>query len=846
MIRIKGIEIKDFGRHKSIKQKLDGNIIGLTGANGLGKSTVIQAIQYALTGTIDHTDPLREFIRKCSDKPPKSAQVVLDFEADGKSGRITRSITKTATKRKLEFEGEKTKTSDRDVSSFMSEILGVDKQAINSTVFLAQGELDHMFGGDVDRRKFYTKLLMLGEMEKTGKVVNNTRKHLSEATSDLAPQRDSAEASQREATQHYQTCARELSEIADPKEALRVVRKLEGLFGRLSIAEHHLERARAEVSEGGDDLQRSVEKIKTEIDDIDNKVSNLEKDRDKAEALAEKTIKDKSARDKILRFNNLKSKQDTEQTEHDALSARLPVDVSAEIDTAKSSLMMVREHLESKQTINEVTAKLGPLKEKLNTTLELLPGLTAERNDLVTKFTEARNEVRMRQALIDGMQHTHAEGESCPLCGQGEAVDLDYVTKTQQKWQLVMDDAQGKGDEVSEKLRKTETEKSNLEVEVRDLETKMSSAKERHNRAHVGLLSSPHSGKTVDELTACITELENTQTKHNEISEKLKQKKWSLDQVNTELNNPAYADYLQSGAPSTADLDAAIESDEKQADTLWNEDCKRNLSQLREQRSALSEKLTRLGKAASNYEQADADYKELSKQLETAVAEVDRATLRLDDDFNGTITVVVVTEALQKLELEQEAFQSAKGRVESAETSMAAANARVLELETRIEENKHRLNLIDELGKVVSAFSPDGASLEFINHKFDRIAALTADYLAQTGSDFMVSSSDSVPLSFDFLRTDHPNEVWLPQTRLSGGQRIRLAVAALRAIHDLVIPNVGFMSLDEPTTHLDVEAQQQTAEMFRAISAEGVTQMLICDHSPLLENAFDETIKIEA
>ena len=844
MIRIKGIEIKDFGRHKHIKQNLGGNIIGLTGANGLGKSTVIQAIQYALTGTIDHTDPLREFIRKCADKPPKNAQVILDFEADGKAGRITRKITKTTTSRKLEFEGEKTKTSDREVTNFMSEILGVDKQAINSTVFLAQGELDHMFGGDVDRRKFYTKLLMLGEMEKTGKVVNNTRKHLSEATSDLAPQRDSAEASQREATQHYQNCARELSELPCPKEALKSVRNLEALFGRVDIAAYKLERAKAEVDEGGDDLQQSVEKIKTEIDSIDTKVLNLEEDRDRSELLSEKVIKNKTARDKILRFNNLKTKQEAEQAEHDALLARLPADVSVEIEEAKNALMMVRENLESTQDIAKFTAKLEPAKEQLKVVTDSLPGLKSVRDDLATTFAEARNEVRMRQSLIDGMQHSHADGESCPLCGQGETVDIEYVTSTQQKWQAIMDDAQGKGSEASDKLRKAETDKSNLEVEVHDIETKLQAAKDKRNKTHVGLLNNQHNGKSVDELLSHIADRENLQQKHKEISEKVKQRKWSLDQVTLEINNPEFSEYREHGTPPTAELDGSIKEDEEKSSTLWNEERKTELSRLREQRSVLSDKLTRLGKAASNYEQADADYKELNKQLKEAVGDITRDTLRLADDFDGAITSHVVTDALQKLELEQEAYQSAKGRVESAETSMAAANARVLELETRIEENKHRLNLIDELGKVVSAFSPDGASLEFINHKFDRIAALTADYLAQTGSDFMVTSSDSVPLSFDFLRTDHPNEVWLPQTRLSGGQRIRLAVAALRAIHDLVIPNVGFMSLDEPTTHLDVEAQQQTAEMFRSISAEGVTQMLICDHSPLLENAFDETIRI--
>ena len=84
----------------------------------------------------------------------------------------------------------------------------------------------------------------------------------------------------------------------------------------------------------------------------------------------------------------------------------------------------------------------------------------------------------------------------------------------------------------------------------------------------------------------------------------------------------------------------------------------------------------------------------------------------------------------------------------------------------------------------------------------------------------------------------------MPQSRMSGGQQVRLAVATLRAIHALAMPDVGLMSLDEPTTHLDDDAKQSMADMLQKIGEEGTLQMLVCDHSPVLLDALSDQIKI--
>ena len=105
MIKLTSVRIKDFGRHKLIQQQIKGHVVGLTGPNGDGKTTVLQALELALRGTIDHEDPLSSFIRRTDIDPPKAAEVEWGFEADGRKGRILRRITRTKTSRELWWDG---------------------------------------------------------------------------------------------------------------------------------------------------------------------------------------------------------------------------------------------------------------------------------------------------------------------------------------------------------------------------------------------------------------------------------------------------------------------------------------------------------------------------------------------------------------------------------------------------------------------------------------------------------------------------------------------------------------------------------------------------------------------
>ena len=98
-------------------------------------------------------------------------------------------------------------------------------------------------------------------------------------------------------------------------------------------------------------------------------------------------------------------------------------------------------------------------------------------------------------------------------------------------------------------------------------------------------------------------------------------------------------------------------------------------------------------------------------------------------------------------------------------------------------------------------------------------------------ANFTVRKGSGV-LDFEFQRTDEPSE-WMPQTQLSGGQRVKMAEAFLLALQEIVIPDVGLLVLDEPTTHLDSASREGFRDMLEDLQdvlQRKECQVIVCDH----------------
>jgi DNA repair exonuclease SbcCD ATPase subunit len=83
--------------------------------------------------------------------------------------------------------------------------------------------------------------------------------------------------------------------------------------------------------------------------------------------------------------------------------------------------------------------------------------------------------------------------------------------------------------------------------------------------------------------------------------------------------------------------------------------------------------------------------------------------------------------------------------------------------------------------------------------------------------------------------------------KLSGGQRVRLSIAFLLAVQQLIIPELGLLVLDEPTTHVNDEGVESLADLLQNLGAQLASsdaQIVVCDHDHRLERAFQITVRL--
>lgn len=131
---LKQIKLTNFKKHESLSVEFGLGLVALKGGNEAGKSTLIQAVAYALFGTKALPYSLEDTVTY--GKPVGTLKVTLEFEVAGKVYTITRS--KSAAE--LNYDGG-TVTGQTETSAFIGKLLGTDAQAAPKLILANQNDI---------------------------------------------------------------------------------------------------------------------------------------------------------------------------------------------------------------------------------------------------------------------------------------------------------------------------------------------------------------------------------------------------------------------------------------------------------------------------------------------------------------------------------------------------------------------------------------------------------------------------------------------------------------------------------------------------------------------------------
>ena len=161
------LKLENFKKYSSLEISFDLGLIGIIGKNGSGKSTIFEAILFALYGELKNKGD-KEVVRNANASEKDIVSVELDFELDNSEYKILREFRgKTlSANAKLYKNTELITTGAKEVTTSIVNLTKMSKDAFMHTLFASQKELTSLSNSKPeDRKKMIRKLLGLEKID---------------------------------------------------------------------------------------------------------------------------------------------------------------------------------------------------------------------------------------------------------------------------------------------------------------------------------------------------------------------------------------------------------------------------------------------------------------------------------------------------------------------------------------------------------------------------------------------------------------------------------------------------------------------------------------------------------
>ena len=136
-MRLKTLRLKNWCQHKSLTVHFRAGINGILGRNGKGKSNLLDALRFVLTGESINAGVKTDNLTWGETK----GGVILDFESGDTTYELVRHID--TAKVVLTWKGGKL-TKDKEIAAELVKLLGATSKTINDNVLIPQGKINEI------------------------------------------------------------------------------------------------------------------------------------------------------------------------------------------------------------------------------------------------------------------------------------------------------------------------------------------------------------------------------------------------------------------------------------------------------------------------------------------------------------------------------------------------------------------------------------------------------------------------------------------------------------------------------------------------------------------------------
>lgn len=805
---IQRVKLYNWRSHAETEFEFSRGTNALFGIMGSGKSSVLQAIVFALYGDLPE---LREKKMKLDDlimfKPQQknAAAVELTFGVQGKWWQVKREIKLgIGSNADLRCDGKLVETGSSKVTDYITSLLSVDFDLFSRAVYAKQNEIDYFLTLPKGKRmEKIDELLRINRLEESRQLLNeaqNTTKSKIQ-TLDGVVQQSSLE----ELEKNYSQAKLSLTSLEDQ-------------LGNLVKGRSELEKARVDI----DARLKEMEKTKSELEILERELFAFEKKKielsEKVKKLATYSLPDPKERFEELKKQKLEAQQSSRaqsqlKGEQDSLTSRcvllekklkdmvelgptetilkkqnqlkqLSGKVKAEIDAINSSLsssVAPRVGAEAdryRHELNEVTSHL----EKLTSALADVDKKSMELDSAITTVESAFRELGRHESIKINVQSAQVDAKKADCALRGTIDEYASVGPLKAQIKELSSKHQELKGLLTEKEREFELQsKSDFE-----LKSKLTELRRDGDRVQDQLIETVKLLETVKQLDTTRDELTSAHGRVKEIDQQLSRLKVvDVSSIDEELERVRLAIELEQ---AKADFGVCTDGwglvQSKIAKLNWDKDAYLQITSRKE------EVISRLSSSRSK----ESGMRELMEEKSRSLVQLEQSLARAK---TNQVSLKKLRSLLSKLQVLEHALKDAQELV-----------------------RKEFMNTVNmSMGSVWEILYP--------YEDFPQIRmAVTSD--GSKKGDYVLELQDRMGK-------------WLSVDLVSGGERSMACLALRIAFARVLVPTFKLLILDEPTHNLDARGVEELANALRDRVSDLVEQALIITHEEKLEKAVTGT-----
>lgn len=879
----------NFKSHRDTHIEFDTGISLIIGGNGAGKSSILEAVSFALFK--QHTS---KRIDQLITIGKKRMSVEIQFNANGRIYRVLRERTKTSSKAIMRIkEGGRFQplvSGDKQVTVEVQNLLEMDGDLFLNAVYVRQGEIaDLIEKTSSEKKQMIGRLLGIDSLEKAWKNLKIILDKYNENKLKLEGKLES-----------FKELKEELDSKNDQEEQLKI--KVKDLSGELEerIIESNLLTEKKEIL---DKRNLEFEKTTTILKSQKNFLEQLEKTRNEvniqlSEIMGkEQEIKEinpkltkldvlKSLEEKSVALKNLsKDKERLMKVLHDiqrfekVLNDNEPYynDYSL-LNNDIHNLQYAKDQFEgSKVLFEQYTTRKAKIEKRISLSLEKTKNILEKSNSILDKNFDTVEEFEtylssfkpQLEAEIketsEIIQNTQRELSNLQVKNQNlkkPIEELEIVkdlcpicksTITPQKRDELINDYQSdieanilRSNELEQKLIEIEVEKENLDLQNSKIQ-----------RINIGILkeylkSVEENNKEIEDINSNLKELQEKIILLEGIEKDIKDKKFQIDSIKGN-----YESYI--AASGSLESLGNIEEHSSNLDEIneFMRDLRKKIGSLMEiagdSVENLPEEIAFLEKMNKNYQRLLGEVHQkdslLQKQgenqthIQKAMEEVDELNEKIQDlNYNEKSHERVKKEwDLKNKELTQLTGkkQMMVGQLDQLSISIKEFEEKIESFQKYENELKDLKDFLKLLNFIRDLYGKDGVQKDLRNISRPLIEEKTRDLFERFNFEY-----SDIKLDDDYDVTIYGPTGASSLDMISGGEKIAVALALRLGITQVLSGgSLELIMLDEPTIHLDVYRRQELIDLLKKMSI--IPQMIIVTHDADLEDAADNILRIE-